>query len=245
MIAYEPSKQLFRTILVEGGIGNGKTHFTKRLAARLGPKTLVLWEQAQEHGNPYLDDFYYNKKRWGLTLQLHQLSTRFRQHKLAQWWVLNRMGDAVLDRGFQGDTCFAKMLHEQGEISTDEYLTYADTYQNMTASVLLPTICCRLVVPIEISMERIKKRQEELPERDAEKTIDEGYLRCLEEEINKMTQVLKEQGVAVIEVPWHVTEERGQQRVIEDTIRAICDVVPSTPFLDLHRRTMWQLSRLD
>ena len=64
-----------RYIVVEGPIGVGKTSLAKRLAATLNCE-LVL-EQAEE--NPFLEQFYRNRRQAALPAQLYFLLQRTRQ----------------------------------------------------------------------------------------------------------------------------------------------------------------------
>ena len=130
-----------KVVLVEGIIGAGKTVLTKELGAALGPQTLTLIEPDEKNNaNPYLADFYADPKRWALVMQVHLLQARFRMHLQAQWHAMNGYGQAVLDRSFYGDTCFARMLNRSGDLSDREFDTYKSIYHAMTASVLLPNV---------------------------------------------------------------------------------------------------------
>ena len=153
---------------------------------------------------------------------------------------MSGLGPAVLDRSYYGDTCFARMLAKGGEMTTDEFDTYQTLYQAMTATVLLPTVCVRVLVDPETSQRRIAKRIEARSGRAPEKVIDLGYLQALDHEIEHMVGVLRAQGVTVIDLPWDTERETEEQR--GQTVRALAARVrairPVDLFLDLHRRAV-------
>ena len=230
-----------KVIIVEGIIGAGKSLLAPELGKALGDGTLVLMEPDERGGlNPYLADFYKDTDRWALTMQMHLLSRRYRMHLQAQWHSMNTGGHAVMDRSFYGDTCFARMMNRSGHISDREFETYSLTYHAMTASVLLPQVCVRLLVSPEIAAERIGKRLSEREGRKSEGSIDLGYLKKLDMEITHMTNVLSSQGVKVLELPWDVDRDSSEdrERAVTSLASRIKEFSPPDVFLDLHRRTI-------
>jgi deoxyadenosine/deoxycytidine kinase len=230
----------YKTVIVEGLIGSGKSSICKELATALGPTTLLLMEPDEQNAaNPYLADFYGDRKRWALTMQIHLLGARYAMHEQAQWYVLRQDGDAVVDRSYFGDTAFARLQVLNGDMSEREYQTYTQLYHEMTAHVLHPNVCIRLLVSPETSAERISQRMSERAGRRCESTIDLQYLRDLDREITHMTDVLRHMGVLILDVPWDV--ERTSAVAREQSVRGLAARIreynPPDFFLDLHRRT--------
>ena len=64
-------------IVIEGAIGAGKTALAHLLADRFG--TSLLLEQAEE--NPFLSDFYKDRKRYSFQTQVYFLLSRFKQQQ--------------------------------------------------------------------------------------------------------------------------------------------------------------------
>jgi len=242
-----------KVIITEGLIGVGKTTFCRELGEALGSETLILYEHDQEtapdsfHAEFYADMQTAAKegvdamKRYPVLFQVDQLARRFAMQQRAQWHVLCEAGDAILDRSFYGDTCFARMLVKSGHISEKEFAAYARLYKSNTFFVPHPNVCVRLLIHPEHAQERIQHRAEERAKtRGTEaESVDIDYLFALDEEITYMTRVLAKMGVYILDVPWDTERETKDQRF--RTIRGVVDRIrsfePPDFFLDLHRRT--------
>lgn len=227
------------TVIVEGIIGAGKSTLSQELGKALGPDTLTLMEPDEQGGaNPYLADFYGDKTRWAFSMQAHLLSCRYRMQLAAQWHAMTGKGNAVLDRSFYGDTCFARMMNKTGEITPREFETYRILYQSMSASVLLPNTCVRLRVDAAVAAERIRKRAEKRDGRKSELVIDLSYLEALDQEIDVTIGILQQQGVRVFEVPWTENRQTSEDRAqdIQQLAAKILDVAPPDLFKLHHQR---------
>lgn len=226
---------------VEGLIGSGKSTLSDELGVALGPTTLVLKEPDEKgEANPYLADYYEDHPRWSLTMQLHLLGMRFRMHKHAQWHAMQGHGCSILDRSYYGDTAFARVQRALGLMSEREFDTYQTIYHAMTASILYPTVCVRILVDPEVCNQRIARRMEREEGRKCEKAIDLHYLKSLDREIGHMVAVLRSQGVVIIDMPWDVDRDSPEQRerAVQSLASRIMSVDPPDMFLDLHRRTL-------
>ena len=230
-----------RVAIVEGIIGAGKSTFSKELSQALGDDTLLLLEpDEKDNANPYLSSFYEDQPRWAFTMQVHLLQARYKMHLNAQWHAMNGNGNAVLDRSYFGDTAFARLQIKNGVMSEDEFNTYRSIYQSMTSTVLLPNFCIHLMVNPAVAIDRIKARMEKETGRKCETTIDVGYLYSLYEENLHMINVLRNQGVGIIEVPWDQKRNNKNSRaeIVEKVAQQILSAPSPSPFLDLHRRTI-------
>lgn len=230
-----------KVVIVEGLIGGGKTSLSRELGQALGPKTLTLFEPDEKGGkNPYLADYYEDAQRWSFVFQVHMLQARYRMHLNAQWHAMEGHGHAILDRSFYGDTAFARLQVKGGLMSEREFGTYQSIYHAMTAGVLLPNVCIRVLVSPETCAQRIQKRMEAETGRTCESVIDLDYLRGLDREIEHMVGVLRSQGVTVIDVPWDDDRSTPEARrpVVEALAARIEQLDAPDYFLDLHRRTI-------
>lgn len=230
-----------KVIIVEGLISGGKTTLTRELGKALGDDTLVLIEpDEKDSSNPYLADYYGEPARWSFTMQCHMLTMRYRMHLHAQWHAMQGAGHAILDRSYFGDTAFAHLQLQMGLMSEREFETYSKLYHGMTASVLLPTVCLRVLVSPEVAIQRIKKRLRIETGRECEAGIDLDYLRGLDREIDHMVSVLRDQGVTVLDVPWDEDRDTPEirQAAVEGLAARIENLRPTDAFLDKHRRTL-------
>jgi len=229
-----------KVIVVEGLISGGKTTLTKELGRALGESTLTLLEPDEKNeANPYLKDYYGKPKRWSFTMQCHLLALRYRMHLHAQWHAMEGHGHSVLDRSYFGDTCFARLQVKMGLMTKREFDTYAKLYHAMTASVLLPTVCLRVLVSPETAIRRIESRMQKETGRKCESAVSIDYLRGLDHEIDHMVGVLRRQGVTVLDVPWDEDRDTPEIRKasIEGLASRITGLQPPDLLLDMHRRS--------
>jgi deoxyadenosine/deoxycytidine kinase len=154
-------------IIIEGQIGVGKTTMGEILREDLGIS--LYRELTQDATFRLLDRFYADKKRWAFTLQVHFLNERFRMIK-----QIFRDGGGALDRSIFGDRIFAEMLHHDGDMTDEEFVTYSTLLDNMLEHAQDPTLLIYLDCTVDTALERIKKRN-----RGLESTIPRDYLEHL------------------------------------------------------------------
>lgn len=229
-----------KVTIVCGLISSGKTTLSKELSIALGPNTLWQPEPDEKGGrNPYLADYYAEPARYSFTMQAHLLGLRFRQHLQAQWHAMNTDHHAVMDSSYFQDTCFARLQLTLGLMTQREFNTYTALYHAMTASVLLPNVCLRVLVSPETAIRRIESRMEKETGRRCESAVSLDYLRGLDQEIDHMMSVLRQQGVTILDVPWDPDRDSPEtrQQAVEGLAARIQNLRPPDFFLDLHRRT--------
>ncbi len=151
-------------IVVEGPIGVGKTSLAHRLAETFGSELLLEGADA----NPFLDRFYIDPKSAALPTQLFFLFQR------AQQLQDMRQGDMftpvwVADFLMEKDRLFAQLTLDE-----DELKLYEQAYQHLAIDAPRPDLVIYLQAPVEVLMERIRKR-----DRECERGIDAAYLQRL------------------------------------------------------------------
>ncbi|GGH80226.1 deoxyadenosine/deoxycytidine kinase [Pullulanibacillus pueri] len=149
-----PKKAL---ITVAGTVGIGKSTFAKGLADCLGYQTSM----EKVEGNPYLDKFYKDFKRWAFHLQIYFLAERFKEHKR----IFNAPFGVVQDRSIYEDTgIFARMHYEKGNMTKMDFDTYENLFEAMVMTPYFnaPDVLVYLEGSFEQILNRIKARGREM-----------------------------------------------------------------------------------
>lgn len=151
----------FRYIAIEGPIGVGKTSLVDLLAKRFRG-TRVL----EDADNPFLADFYKDKRGAAFRLELffllsrHELLTKVSQRDLFTELVL-------ADFSIAKSKIFAYLTLEDSELSI-----YNRLYDLLSESLPKPELVIYLEAHIDTLLKRIKRRG-----RDYEKAISPAYLK--------------------------------------------------------------------
>ena len=155
----------FRHIAVEGPIGAGKTSLVDLLAKRFrGTKVLA------DVSNPFLEEFYKDKRGAAFRCQLFFLLSRFDQQKqLAQRDLFTEL--VLSDYTFPKDKIFAYLTLDDSEL-----MIYNRLYDVLVESVPKPELVIYLQANMDTLLKRIKRRG-----REYEKSISPAYLKELSE----------------------------------------------------------------
>ncbi len=155
-----------RYIVVEGVIGVGKTTLARLLARKLHGHL----ELEEVEANPFLKDFYEDRRRWAFQTQLFFLFSRFRQQReLAQIDLFQ--SHVVSDYFFAKDRIFASL-----NLSDDEMVLYDKVMELMERQIPQPDAILYLQASTDVLMERIRKR-----DRSFERNITTDYIEGLNE----------------------------------------------------------------
>lgn len=151
-------------LAVEGVIGVGKTSFARMLAEELGAEMMA--EEVFE--NPFLVDFYKNKKRYALQCQLNFLISRYQQQQ--QLVKRDLFAQKIIsDYLFAKDAIFASV-----NLSEPELLLYEKIAAVLSSEIPKPDLVIYLQASTPTLLERIRKR-----DLGFEKPIDFDYLELL------------------------------------------------------------------
>jgi len=135
-------------IAVEGVIGAGKTALTKKLKARLEAKLIL----EQFEANPFLENFYNDRKRFAFQTQMFFLINRFKQQEeLNQEDLFTNF--IVCDYIFDKDKIFAYL-----NLSAEELKLYESVFPLLSRNLRKPDLVVFLQSSIDRLMFNIKKR---------------------------------------------------------------------------------------
>ncbi|MEZ5360181.1 MAG: deoxynucleoside kinase [Candidatus Zixiibacteriota bacterium] len=163
------NNEIPRYIAIEGVIGVGKTSLAELLAQRLDA-TLMLEDAA---GNPFLTDFYKDRKRFAFPVQLYFLLSRFQQLQglvERDLFVQRIIADYIFDK----DALFASVT-----LTEREFALYEKMAAILKRDVPRPDLVVYLQASTQVIMKRIKKRNMHF-----EKPIDSAYIDELNEAYN-------------------------------------------------------------
>jgi len=160
---------MFRYIVIEGPIGVGKTSLAELLAKEFNARMAV--EEPEE--NPFLKQFYQDRKKYAFQTQLFFLLNRFQQQKeIAQLDLFNQV--TVSDYLFAKDRIFASINLDDHELAL-----YTQIYQLLNGQIPTPDLIIFLQAKPEILLHRIRSRGHSY-----EKEIELDYLKILTEAYN-------------------------------------------------------------
>jgi deoxyadenosine/deoxycytidine kinase len=155
----------FRYMAMEGPIGVGKTSLTSLLAKRFrGTKIL------EDVDNPFLDDFYKDKRGAAFRTELFFLLSRYDQQRtMTQRDLFTEL--VLADYTFPKSKIFAYLTLDDSEL-----MIYNRLYDLLFESVPKPELVIYLQGNLDTLLKRIKKRG-----RNYEKAISPQYLQELSE----------------------------------------------------------------
>ncbi len=159
-----------RYIAIDGPIGTGKTTLARMLAQDLGAR-LVLEPMER---NPFLGEFYKDRKKNGFKTQLFFLLNRYQQQlELKQQDLFHTL--TVCDYTFAKDRIFAEI-----NLSDDELSLYDTVFTLLDERLPKPDLVVYLQASTDVMQQRIKQRKWEI-----ERSISEEYLEQLSETYNR------------------------------------------------------------
>lgn len=158
-----------RYIAIEGVIGAGKTTLAKKLSEKLN-SNLVLEEF---EANPFLENFYEDRKRYAFQTQMFFLINRYKQQEqLNQEDLFSNF--IVSDYIFDKDKIFAYL-----NLKGDEIKLYESIFPLLQRDLRKPDLVVFLQSSVDRLMHNIKNRG-----RKIERNITKNYITELSEAYN-------------------------------------------------------------
>ena len=148
-------------INIAGVVGVGKSSLCRILEEEF--KFKVFYEPFVD--SKLLENYYEDKKKYSLAMQIYFLSKRFSMYESAK-----EFNKSCIDRGIVEDRIFAQMLYKQGMLEDFEFEIYLDVYQNFYKNIRPVDLMIYLKISPENAIKRIKERG-----RDYEISQDESY----------------------------------------------------------------------
>jgi len=159
-----------RYIAIEGPIGVGKSSLAKILAQKYASRLV----KEEVEGNPFLERFYENPRKFAFQTQLFFLLSRYReQRELAQGDLFE--AGLVCDYILAKDKIFALINLEDDEISL-----YESIYKLLVSTLPKPDLVIYLQARPEVLLSRVRKRGIAY-----ERNISLDYLRTLSDAYNE------------------------------------------------------------
>jgi deoxyguanosine kinase len=158
-----------RYIAIEGVIGSGKTSLAKKIRDKLNAE-LVL---EQFEANPFLENFYTDRRRYAFQTQMFFLINRYKQQE--QLNQGNLFTDyTVCDYIFEKDRIFAYL-----NLSGEELKLYESIFPLLSRSLRKPDLVVYLQSGVDRLMYNIKSRG-----RKIERGLTRSYIEELAEAYN-------------------------------------------------------------
>ena len=185
-------KNKYKSIVIEGPIGVGKTTLATKLSSSLESKLML--ESFSE--NPFLEKFYkdvgkFNKytktSKYALATQLYFLLQRVDEFNSKEYQAIKRH-NIVSDYFIEKDKLFAKTI-----LSSDEYLLYNRVHDGLKFDIEKPGLVIYLQTDAQTLISRIKERGVKF-----EGNITESYLQKIIDSYTEFFHSYKDSPLLII-----------------------------------------------
>lgn len=201
-------------IAIEGVIGVGKTTLARLLAPAF--QSDLLLEVFEE--NPFLSDFYGDRKRYAFQTQIFFLLSRYQQQNKRVPELLAENNSLISDYTFAKDGLFAG-INLQG----DEMEMYNRVHEALAEKITLPDLLVYLRADTSTLMDRIAMR-----DRTYERNMDGSYIDQLNLAYDSFfSGPMNGTPVLVIDTnPLDFVRQPEHLKIIENRIRESLRMVP-------------------
>lgn len=199
-------------LAIEGVIGAGKTSLARLLQPDFDSELLL--EAFEE--NPFLSDFYADRKRYAFQTQIFFLLSRYHQQREVVPSAVSR-GSLIADYTFAKDRLFAQ-LNLQG----DELDTYHQVHEALAERIPVPDLVVYLRVDTDTAMHRIALR-----DRPYERDMSRSYIDELNQAYERHFGRAGRQTVLIIEAS-HLdfVNHSTDLKLIAERIRGALSIPP-------------------
>ncbi len=209
-------------IAIEGVIGVGKT----TLARLLQPSfhSGILLEVFEE--NPFLSDFYSDRRRYAFQTQIFFLLSRYHQQRSSVGELLAQNGGLIADYTFEKDALFAEI-----NLEGDELEMYRRVHDALAEKIIIPELIVYLRADTDVLMQRIAFR-----DRPYERNMDRLYIDELNRAYDRFFGEAQERRSPVLTIDTNELDfvRRGSDlNWVENRIRQALKLPPYQPELPL------------
>lgn len=206
-------------LAIEGVIGVGKTSLARLLQPVFQAELLL--EVFEE--NPFLSDFYADRKRYAFQTQIFFLLSRYHQQHEAVPSALSR-GNLISDYTFDKDALFARL-----NLAGDELEMYNRVHQALAERITRPDLILYLRADIDTALKRIALR-----DRAYERNMDRAYIDDLNRAYEEFFSAPPSAPVLAIDTnPLDFVGTPAHLNAIAGRIRAALGIIPYQPELPL------------
>jgi len=152
-------------VAIEGVIGVGKTTLARLLQPAFNAE--ILLEVFEE--NPFLSDFYDDRKRYAFQTQIFFLLSRYHQQRLTAPDMIATGRNLFADYTFAKDSLFARI-----NLKGDELDMYYKVHEALAEKIHKPDLLVYLQATTETLMQRIALR-----DRPYERQMERSYINDL------------------------------------------------------------------
>jgi len=152
-------------IAIEGVIGVGKTTLARLLQSSFDAELLLeIFEE-----NPFLSDFYADRKRYAFQTQIFFLLSRYHQQRKGVRDALENKPWLISDYTFEKDRLFAEV-----NLDGDELEMYFKVHEALAEKITKPDLTVYLRADTDVLMQRIAQR-----DRPYERQMEIDYIDTL------------------------------------------------------------------
>ncbi|TFH37398.1 MAG: deoxynucleoside kinase [Anaerolineales bacterium] len=206
-------------ISIEGVIGVGKTSLTRLLQPVFQAEiVLEIFEE-----NPFLGDFYGDRKRYAFQTQIFFLLSRYRQQCETIPDLLAK-GNLISDYTFEKDAIFAHL-----NLNGDELETYTLLHEALAERIHTPDLIVYLRADTNTAMQRIAMR-----DRSYERNMERNYIEALIQAYDHFFTEYKGTNVLTIDTTLlDFVASKDHFNFITNRIKATLAIPPYQPELPL------------
>jgi deoxyguanosine kinase len=206
-------------VAIEGVIGVGKTSLARLLQPDFDAQLLL--EAFEE--NPFLSDFYGDRRRYAFQTQIFFLLSRYRQQRESVPDAIGN-GNLIADYTFEKDALFADL-----NLDGDELSTYSLVHDALAERIPEPDLTVYLRVDTDTAMKRIAMR-----DRPYERNMSRDYIDDLNLAYEARWGDPARKGILVIDsAPLDFVANSSHLEYVSHRIRAALGIPPFQPELPL------------